>query len=294
MGLQRRFYLLVNPAAGLRQADGAAGAIEAEAQAQGLEPIRRDLTAAGDGERAARELRGTESDLVVVGGDGTFNEVLNGADLARHRLAFFPAGTVNVLAKEFGIPSRPGRWLRGMRAGRERRFDVALAGTRRWFLVLGAGLDGRVIHEVSRARKLRFRFSDYFLPVARAALDAPRRAVRLEGGGAADGIYQFVVVGNCTSYGGPCRFTSRADPADGWLDVCAMRLGDVNAIFRTGLAALLGRAHACGTVEYFRTRHLRLSGGGEFYQYDGEAGGGLPVEVRVADERLRLLLPGRD
>ena len=44
-------------------------------------------------------------DLLIVGfgGDGTFNEILNAADLDRTTLALVPAGTGNVLAKEVGM-----------------------------------------------------------------------------------------------------------------------------------------------------------------------------------------------
>jgi diacylglycerol kinase family enzyme len=292
LGLAEQFQIFVNPISGRGRAAHLAERLESLAQGAGYDPQRVDMLEAGDGTRLARTLAGRDADLVVVGGDGTFNEVLNGADLARHRLAFLPAGTVNVVAKEFGMAGSPARWLRQMRDAGEGRFDVPAANGRRFFVVLGAGLDGRVIHEIAAGRKPNFRFSDYFLPVARACLDAHRRRVRIEADGFdPDRPWQFVIVGNCASYGGPCRFTGLARPDDGLLDVCAMALPDLPALALTGLASVLGCAHALGTVQYGRVRRITLRGNDEYYEFDGEAGGRLPVQITLEPRPLRLLVP---
>lgn len=66
--------------------------------------------APGDGRRLATEaVRDGFDTLVAAGGDGTVNEVLNGiadapSGFARARLAVLPLGTVNVFARELGLP----------------------------------------------------------------------------------------------------------------------------------------------------------------------------------------------
>ena len=42
--------------------------------------------------------------VIVCGGDGTINEVVNGLAGSRVPMALLPAGTANILAKELGIP----------------------------------------------------------------------------------------------------------------------------------------------------------------------------------------------
>jgi diacylglycerol kinase family enzyme len=68
-------------------------------------------TAAAGGARplAAEAIREGFDTIVAAGGDGTLNEVLNGiADVPggfeRARLGVLPLGTVNVFAKELGLP----------------------------------------------------------------------------------------------------------------------------------------------------------------------------------------------
>ena len=70
-------------------------------------------TAASEDARrlGAQAVRAGFEIIVAAGGDGTINEVLNGiADVPdgfqRARLGVLPMGTVNVFARELGIPRR--------------------------------------------------------------------------------------------------------------------------------------------------------------------------------------------
>ena len=67
--------------------------------------------------------------IVAAGGDGTLNEVLNGiADVPdgfqRARLGVLPLGTVNVFARELGIPRRFDRAWQTILEARETRVDL--------------------------------------------------------------------------------------------------------------------------------------------------------------------------
>lgn len=290
--LRPRFHVLVNPASGRGRGRRAADELLRLARLAGLDPVRVDLEHAGHATRRARELEGEDADLVVVGGDGTFNEVLNGIHPSRHRLAFLPCGTVNVIAKQFGMVRRPDRWFEQMRSAREVVLDAGEVNGRRFFIVVGAGLDGQVIREVSRDRAPAFRFSHYFLPVARAALASRRFRVRIEAEGFdPDEPFQFVVIGNLAQYGGPCRFTVPARADDGLLDVCALRLPDLSTVVLSGLAALAGCVHRLRSVRYRRVARALLRSETDCYQFDGEPGGPLPAEVCVRPGAVRLLVP---
>ena len=60
--------------------------------------------------------------LIVAGGDGTFNEVINGIDNYDHvRLAFLPVGSGNDLARGLDLPKDPSVLIRRIAAGKVRR-----------------------------------------------------------------------------------------------------------------------------------------------------------------------------
>jgi len=118
----------------------------------------------------ARELAAAAAvDLVIVhGGDGSINEVVNGimgrgegpADLAARGggplIAVIPGGGANVLARALGLPLDAAAAIRQVReaiaAGRHRTIGLGLAGDRYFTFSAGLGFDAEVVGEVDRLR----------------------------------------------------------------------------------------------------------------------------------------------
>ena len=65
--------------------------------------------------------------VIVCGGDGTINEVVNGIAGSQVPLALLPAGTANILAKELGIPWDIPQAARLIPGGMVRRIALGLA-----------------------------------------------------------------------------------------------------------------------------------------------------------------------
>ena len=92
---------------------------------------------------------------VAAGGDGTLNEVLNGIGdvpdgFDRARLGVLPLGTVNVFAKELGMPSGLKAGWEVLRAGKEMKIDLPMveympggSPQRRYFRATGRQRTGR-------------------------------------------------------------------------------------------------------------------------------------------------------
>lgn len=104
--------------------------------------------------------------VIVLGGDGTVNEAVNG--LLAHgpspglpALAVLPTGSTNVFARTLGLPGDPigatKAVLEALRAGRHRTIGLCTAahpgGAERYFtFCAGVGLDAEVVREVERRR----------------------------------------------------------------------------------------------------------------------------------------------
>ncbi len=82
-------------------------------------------TAPGDATRIAREAVAAGADLILVlGGDGTINEAVNGMVHSNVALGILPAGTANVLAMELGLGSRLDRAIERLSKCAPRRVSV--------------------------------------------------------------------------------------------------------------------------------------------------------------------------
>ncbi len=127
------------------------------------------------------------ADLVIVlGGDGTVNEVVNGmladgVDTGSPTLAVVPGGSTNVFARALGMPDdrveATGYLLELLRDRAERTIGLGRA-DHRWFtFTAGLGLDADVVAQVEQKRASGRR-SSHSLYVRTALRSASRRSAR--------------------------------------------------------------------------------------------------------------------
>ena len=111
--------------------------------------------------------------VIVAGGDGTCNAVINGLEPGKATLAVFPFGTSNVLAAEIGITSLNDA-LERLIAGKSRSLSVGVieleGRTLRFLLMAGIGLDGAVVRDVWPLGKRFLRQGAYVLSAVKRAL----------------------------------------------------------------------------------------------------------------------------
>src|SRR5579864_9133366 len=122
--------LIVNPNAGrvrawgLKRLDSARRILERD----GIETELALTDGPGAASGIARDaVAGGRQMVIACGGDGTFNEIVNGLAGSQVPLALLPAGTANVLAKELGIPWDIPRAARLISDGVIRRIALGVA-----------------------------------------------------------------------------------------------------------------------------------------------------------------------
>ena len=94
--------------------------------------------------------------VVVLGGDGTANEVVQALAHTSVALGLVPGGGANVLARAVGLPADPvaatSRLLRALRGGGRRRIGLGSADDRLFAFNAGMGFDAAVVARVERDR----------------------------------------------------------------------------------------------------------------------------------------------
>ena len=289
-GYQGEALLIANPISGWGKVARHLKEVADALRALGLELSVCETGGPGDARKAAGEFGGGL--ILSFGGDGTFNEVLNGADPERAVLGVIPAGTGNVLAKELRVPRCPRRAVRALAGGRIVRYDMGVCNDRRFACVFGAGLDAHIVQLVHEARGGNLTQLHYVPVLLRSALRAEpwEIEVRLDGERLADGM-NIVCAGNSRSYGGPIEMTPAASPTDGRLDVMASRVGGPLDIWGPGMAALGRALHVSGSALYGRGVEVEVRSPRDDvpWEVDGDLGGRLPAHVRCEPGRVRMV-----
>lgn len=156
----QRARLIVNP--GATSTSPRARDVLAHALASEIRLEVAETKARGHAAELAYDAAAAEYDVVLVlGGDGTVNEVVNGmlADGPTPDapvLGLVPGGSTNVFARAIGMPDdlveATGCLLEALRAGRQRRLGLGRA-DHHWFtFTAGLGLDAEVVGRVEQHR----------------------------------------------------------------------------------------------------------------------------------------------
>jgi diacylglycerol kinase family enzyme len=175
--------------------------------------VERALAAGGEvetliteGPRHAADLAAaaahTYERLYVFGGDGAFNEVVNGID-ADVPVGFVPGGGTSVLSRALGLPRDPVDCARALAAStRERRISLGRVNGRRFTFSAGLGLDAELIRRIDDlGRPDGKRPSDVAFVRALAGILARRRGRLTPLMTVADhGRVAFALVANCDPY----------------------------------------------------------------------------------------------
>ncbi len=260
------------------------------------------LREAGAGASLARAAldRGCRA-IVAVGGDGTFNDVLQGVMASGVStdvtLGLIPMGTANVLAGVLGLPlADPHGAARVVCAGHTRSIDVGQTQSHWFALAAGVGFDAEAARRVSSRWKRRVGEAAYVASAAKLVLRYPRHAIRLvcdDGPVRAFDAY-LVVVANGGQYGGRFRLGANVRLDDGLLDVYVCeRSGPLAlSVLRHGLALLRNRFEGVAGVRHFQVRDVVITSDTPLAVHlDGDAAGATPLHVRVEPNALRVLVP---
>jgi diacylglycerol kinase (ATP) len=260
-----------------------------------------DTRGAGDAREAAREWG--DGLLIVVGGDGTVNEAVNGLGKAGFpgdvTLAVLPMGTGNDLAATLAIPGNIEEAERVIRENRVRVLDVAKVRSEgvgeRFFINVATGGFGAETSSLAD-EQLKGRWGK--LAYVRASLEKARdfevRDVRVILDGVEHTIRAVnVAVGNCRYAGGGWLAAPRANPEDGMLDLVVIEQVGLKELLALAPAAL-AKSDYLGTEGVFSARAKKIrtetQPGGLVFTADGEVIGDEPVDFEVIPHALKVVV----
>jgi len=268
--MSRKVVLIANPVAGKGRPEELFHLFVQAMERRGYRVETHITRTAGEATLCARTVKPEVEALVVAGGDGTLNEVLNG---------------------ELGLPTRAEAVAETVQGGRVRRLDMGLIGGRRFLAVVGAGFDAMVTQEVRRTRQRGLGYSGYVLPVLRSLVRYRVPELRITVDGAEQFQGAFAVVSNTRNYGGIFTFADQARCDSGHFDVCVFPKGTVFALTRYYFAALRGGVSGIPEVRYVTGRSVRIESEEPVaVQVDGDPFGATPVEIDLVPSTVPIIV----
>lgn len=246
--------------------------------------------------------------IIVVGGDGTLHEVVNGVFIQKYAptteitIAVIAVGTGNDWIRMYGIPTRYSEAIRAIREGYTFLQDVAeveyeesmYRQKRHMANVAGLGFDAAVIKSLQHATmKGKFGRSIYIWCVLRSFFKHKSTGVKIwvDDKLIFNNLIFSIAIGVCKYNGGGMQQLPSAIADDGLLDVTLIKpLHWWHVLFR--LHRLYnGTIYSIGHVLHAQGNKIRIESSPEIHlEVDGETLGVTPIEFRVLHREVRVVV----
>jgi diacylglycerol kinase (ATP) len=242
--------------------------------------------------------------LFALGGDGTFQALVNATHGSDVVLGVLPAGGGNDFAAALQLPEDPVAAAEAILRGRPMRVDLARArtadGRRRLYLAGGGlGIDAEAARYANETFRRMPGRSRYIASALRAFCGHRAIGVRAEFPGSdlpsREVNSLLAAVLNTPTYGSGIRLAPEARLDDGWLDVVMVE--DLSAFQVLKLLPRLLVSGELRTPHVHRVRVLAVKFTADrpcMFHGDGEILGPTPAVIEVVPQAVRVLVPAQN
>ncbi|MBQ1264463.1 MAG: diacylglycerol kinase family lipid kinase [Oscillospiraceae bacterium] len=297
-----KHLFIINPAAGkYDHTKDYSTVIDRICKKHGLEYEIFLSTAPGMCREAARKAAesGEEIRIYACGGDGTLNEVINGAaGFDNVAVTHFPGGTGNDAIKIFS-ETEPFHHLERLLDCEEAKLDLICCNGRYSMNIVSMGLDARINNETQAYKRLpllggKNAYTSAMLVNLFKGL-SQHFVVRIDDGEPIDAKQTLICVCNGRWYGGVYNPMPDAEPNDGMLDVIIVK--QVNLLQISKLIAIYkrgGYAEIPEFIEHHRCKSITIDCDKEsVINADGEIYHAMQAKMEVVPAALRFFYPKR-
>lgn len=230
------------------------------------------------------------TDLIIVGGDGTIHEAINGLKVDVP-VSIIPAGTGDDFAKMVNLGSSMQACFEVALNGRIIPIDLGLCNQTKFINGIGIGFDGQIVEDMITKRvPLLKGHAAYYYHVLRILGGYHERpfSYHLNGADYTKNLI-LLTIGNGSTFGGGFRLMPQAKIDDGLLEVC--EIGKLAPLMRfLNIHRLSSGTHGeLSMVNYYQTRSITIDENPALYAHiDGERLGTPPFHIKVLPQALQL------
>ena len=229
------------------------------------------------------------TDIVVVGGDGTLNLVVNATIDQPLPTSILPTGTGNDFIKNFKIGKSFQQQMQTAVYGDLKKVDIGKCNNFYFLNGVGIGYDGSVAKKLNQQRQKFKGPMAYLAIVLKGFLFYKEVPVSFQMNGQKYFEQLFMLtIGNGTTFGGGFKITPHAELNDGFLDVCFVkkisplrRLLNVNRL-------RLGKHENVNEITLQQTQKIAIEEADVEAHMDGENIGKPPFVISIIPSKLSL------
>src|SRR5437868_1217249 len=264
--------------------------LDAEPQAEYVETTRQ-----GEAQELARDAAGEGRSVIIVGGDGSVHEVVNGILAAGRRvpLGIVAAGSGNDYAwHTLKLPKDPAAAIERAFTGQLVDSDAGIVNGRYFVNSFSVGLDADIAVAASWMKKLPFMSGSrlYYGTTIKQLLFGYHRCpwlkITLDDGAepveAVARRYVLMAVTNGPTYGAGFRINPTADYKDGLLDICTISYALLPRALKLLPVVQKGEHSELPEVTFFRARSVRSESKQPVnLQMDGETSNATSYDAKI-------------
>jgi YegS/Rv2252/BmrU family lipid kinase len=304
-----KWFLILNPEAGGGKGRKLLPEIESALRQASLSYSLHITQSAGEAVSAVKSaIKKGYRKMIAVGGDGTFNETINGIIQqqiipgAEITLALIPAGTGNDWPRTWQIPSDPLKAIQLIVRGNTTLHPAGLikyhhGGIERqtWFVnVAGCGFDAEVAEAANKAKMQgKSGLLTYISQLAKTLFRFREAPAKVTINGEIIHLSLFAVLAGIGRYAGNgMKLVPGADPHSGQFSIALVRKINRIKIISNLHRLFTGSFTRLREVQQMRSDTLEVSSSQKLLlQADGESIGEAPVHMQIFANKIRLVVP---
>jgi len=299
--VNRKLLYIVNPISGKGNKSSLQEIIKAKTTAEGFEFAIYPSVASGEYSFLLPIIKEQKfTDVVIAGGDGTINQVVNSLRKTKVQFGIIPCGSGNGLAFSAGIPKNPEKALEIIFKGKSEWCDAFLLNETFACMLCGLGFDAQVAHDFANDPKrglttyIKKTISNFFTAKTYPfVLTTNGKQIKTDA--------LFISIANSNQFGNHFTIAPKASLSDGLLDIVVMAkqnklLALLQAFRQVGGFNQLQKFEVLNenaSVLYFQTKEIKI----ENPQLAPMHIDGDPIEtlnkinVQILKDSFRLIYP---
>ncbi len=289
--MRRKVFVVGNPSSGRKRVSNILEKVEAKLNENDI-AVDFHLTEVEQNASKVVEskLNAEYTDLLIVGGDGTINEAINGLQF-KIPVSIFPAGTGNDFVKMIDIGQSIDDYIQTLIAGPIHSIDLGVCNGRKFVNGVGVGFDGQIVEDMLHRNipilqgHLKYYYhvlsilASYRFRIFNLSVDNKKVKKNLI----------LLTVANGSTFGGGFKLTPHASLTSGKLALCTV--GNISPIKRfLNISKLKTGVHnRLEEVEFLDCTSLEIGANNLLKSHiDGEVFGSPPFKFSILPSALSI------